>query len=100
MVVAPLEPELKALEAQPAPAPATHVPTLFWSLDGVLRYVPMAALFDGTHYMVERFNNVLFTPESYGHMMAPVAADAGAPRLRVLAMGLSKSYGGLPALPG
>jgi CHAT domain-containing protein len=96
MVVAPLEPELKTLEVQPASALAAPVPTLLWSLDGVLRYVPMAALYDGTHYMVERFNNVLFTPESYGHMTAPVDANA----LRVLAMGLSKSYGSLPPLPG
>ena len=63
-----------------------------------MRYLPMAALYDGQHYMVERFNNVLFTPESYGHMAA--AVDSNAPPLRVLAMGLSKSYGGLPALPG
>jgi len=99
MVVAPLEPELKALASQPAQS-ATHatVPTLLWSLDGVLRYLPMAALYDGTRYMAERFNNVLFTPESYGHMAAPAAANAA--HLRVLAMGLSKSYGGLPALPG
>jgi CHAT domain-containing protein len=96
MVVAPLEPQLKALEAQPATS-QHRAPTLLWSLDGVLRYVPMAALYDGTHYMAERFNNVLFTPESYGHM-GPVAGMGGP--LRVLAMGLSKSYGGLPALPG
>jgi len=98
MVVAPLEAELKPLESQAAAANAAPVPTLLWSLDGVLRYVPMAALYDGAHYMVERFNNVLFTPESYGHMAPPAGAQAAA--LRVLAMGLSKSYGGLPALPG
>jgi CHAT domain-containing protein len=96
MVVAPLEAELKALESQPAPSHAPPVPTLLWSLDGVMRYVPMAALYDGTHFMAERFNNVLFTPESYGHMGAPGNTAA----LRVLAMGLSKSYGGLPPLPG
>jgi CHAT domain-containing protein len=89
MVVAPLAPQLAAVEGQ------DRVPTLLWSLDGVLRYLPMAALYDGKHYMAERFNNVLFTPESYGHMTA-----ASSPGLRVLAMGLTKSYGGLPALPG
>jgi CHAT domain-containing protein/Tfp pilus assembly protein PilF len=90
MVVAPLAPQLAAVEGG-----QDRVPTLLWSLDGVLRYVPMAALYDGKHYMAERFNNVLFTPESYGHMTA-----TSSPGLRVLAMGLSKSYGGLPALPG
>ena len=96
MVVAPLAGELGALEQ------GTHekgrVPTLLWSLDGVMRYVPMAALYDGHHYLAERFNNVLFTPESYGHMTP--TADVGKTGLRVLALGLSKSYGGLPALPG
>ena len=95
IVVAPLEAELTALEH--APLDKSRVPTLLWSLDGAMRYLPMAALYDGHRYLVERFNNVLFTPASYGHMTAP---DANKSALRVLAMGLSKSYGGLPALPG
>ncbi|HEV3218529.1 MAG TPA: tetratricopeptide repeat protein [Candidatus Acidoferrales bacterium] len=98
IVVAPLADELKALEQTPAPAAQNRAPTLLWSLDGVLRYLPMAALYDGQHFMVERFNNVLFTPEGYGHMTA--ASNSNGTALRVLAMGLSKSYGGLPALPG
>jgi CHAT domain-containing protein len=98
MVVAPLEPEFKALESQTPPPSAAPVPTLLWSLDDVLRYVPVAALYDGTHYMAERFNNVLFTPDSYGHMTA--LSDTNTAGQHVLAMGLSKSYGGLPALPG
>ena len=63
-----------------------------------MRYLPMAALYDGHHYMLERFNNVLFTPESYGHMTDSPLTNGTSPS--VLAMGLSKSYGGLPALPG
>jgi CHAT domain-containing protein len=47
---------------------------------------------------MERFKNVLFTPESYGHMTDAPIADGAQPS--ALAMGLSKSYGGLPALPG
>ncbi len=96
MVVAPVEEDLKALEAQPAAQ--GHVPTLLWSLDDALRYLPMGALYDGHRYMVERFNNVLFTPESYGHMTDSPLLDGTKPS--VLAMGLSKSYGGLPPLPG
>ena len=95
IVIAPLEAELAALERNPLDK--GRVPTLLWSLDGAMRYLPMAALFDGHRYLAERFNNVLFTPESYGHMTAP---DVNRTHLRVLAMGLSKSYGGLPALPG
>ncbi|MFZ2024126.1 MAG: CHAT domain-containing protein [Terracidiphilus sp.] len=94
MIVAPLEADLKALET--SPGAANTAPTLLWSLDDALRYLPMAALYDGRHYLLERFNNVLFTPESYGHLTDVPLASAPS----VLAMGLSISYGGLPALPG
>ena len=96
MIVAPIESELKTI-ASPNGAQGS-VPTLLWSLDDALRYVPMGALYDGNHYMVERFHNVLFTPESYGHMTDSPLGNGDAPS--ALAMGLSKSYGGLPALPG
>jgi CHAT domain-containing protein len=96
MVVAPVEDDLKPLET-PA-AKDGSVPTLLWSLDDALRYLPMPALYDGHRYMVERFKNVLFTPESYGHMTDSPLTNGTRPS--VLAMGLSKSYGGLPALPG
>jgi CHAT domain-containing protein len=96
MVVAPIADELSALERPPAQG--GHVPVLLWSLDGAMRYLPMSALYDGHRYLVERFSNVLFTPESYGHMTS--SSNPGASGLRVLAMGLSKSYGGMPALPG
>lgn len=95
IVVAPMSGELNALEKRSS---ADRVaPTLLWSLDGVLRYLPMAALFDGKRFMLERFNNVLFTPESYGHMTA--APREGDAQLHALAAGLSKSFAGLPALP-
>jgi CHAT domain-containing protein len=96
MVVVPLEDELKTLNMHSAGE--EQAPTLLWSLDDALRYLPMAALYDGHRYMLERFNNVLFTPESYGHMTDSPLLDASKPR--VLAMGLSRSYGGLPPLPG
>jgi len=35
--------------------------TLMWSLDDVLRYIPMAALHDGKTYLVERYRNEVFT---------------------------------------
>jgi CHAT domain-containing protein/Tfp pilus assembly protein PilF len=100
MVVAPIESQLKPLESTPSSKGGAkgNAPTLLWSLDDALRYVPMGALYDGTHYMVERFHNVLFTPESYGHMTDSPLQTATPPT--ALAMGLSKSYNGLPALPG
>jgi CHAT domain-containing protein len=96
MVIAPFAGELSALEQ--SPAQNGRAPVLLWSLDGVMRYLPMAALYDGHRYLVERFTNVLFTPESYGHLEAPTAATSAG--MHVLAMGLSRSYGGLPPLPG
>jgi CHAT domain-containing protein len=42
--------------------------TLMWSLDGVLRYVPMATLHNGTQYMVERYDNEVFTPTSISRL--------------------------------
>ena len=96
MIAAPLEDELKALEV--APGAQGGVPTLLWSLDDALRYVPMGALYDGNHYLVERFHNVLFTPESYNHIADAPIRNGNPPR--ALAMGLSKSYAGLPELPG
>ena len=96
MVVTPIEGELKPLESPPGSQGS--VPTILWSLDDALRYVPIAALYDGNRYMIERFHNVLFTPESYGHMTDSPIAGGKAPR--ALAMGLSRSYAGMPALPG
>ena len=96
VVISPIEPELKSVAA--APDPQGGVPTLLWSLDDALRYVPMGALYDGSHYMVERFHNVLFTPESYGHITDSPLPNGDPPK--ALAMGLSRSYGGMPALPG
>ena len=96
IIVAPLEYELKTIDA--ANGAQDNVPTLLWSLDDALRYVPMGALYDGNHYLVERFHNVLFTPESYGHI-ADAPTPGGDPP-KALVMGLSKSYDGMPALPG
>jgi CHAT domain-containing protein len=42
--------------------------TLMWSLDGVLRYVPIAALYDGKQYMVQRYDNEVFTPTSISRL--------------------------------
>jgi CHAT domain-containing protein len=49
--------------------------TLMWSLDGVLRYLPVAALQDEQQkYLVETYRNVVFTPASRDRLKDPVAA--------------------------
>jgi len=75
--------------------------TLLWSLDDVLRYVPMAALYDGKQYLVERYQNVELTADRGRLLEEPhMAAATG------LAMGISKVYdpadrlGPLDSVPG
>jgi len=69
--------------------------TLMWSLDDVLRYLPVAALHDGSHYLVENFRNVEFTPASLARLedRPAVATWKG------LGLGVSKAYEGFPPLP-
>src|SRR6185436_17180882 len=54
ILVAPIAKDLEKAKTQ----------TLMWSLDGVLRYLPVSALHDGRQYVVERYRNVVFTPAS------------------------------------
>jgi CHAT domain-containing protein/tetratricopeptide (TPR) repeat protein len=70
--------------------------TLVWSLDGVLRYVPMAALYDGKQYVLEKYNTVSITPVSIAHLEDKPDVS----NLSVAAMGISRKFeDGLPALP-
>ena len=54
-------------------AAKTH--TVMWSLDGTLRYLPMAALHDGKGYLVERYSQVLITPASLPRLLKPPQAN-------------------------
>jgi CHAT domain-containing protein len=85
LLVAPIVADLRAVQAR----------TLLWSLDGVLRYLPLAALYDGEHYLVESYALVIFTPASQ-----PRWKDAPQPRWRALGLGVSKEHAPFPALPG
>ncbi|MBS1810752.1 MAG: tetratricopeptide repeat protein [Acidobacteria bacterium] len=86
ILVAPLAKDLKAAKAE----------TLMWSLDGVLRYVPMAALHDGEKYLVERWRNVVFTPASQTRLKDDVSRN-----WKALGLGVTRSFGErIPALPG
>jgi CHAT domain-containing protein/tetratricopeptide (TPR) repeat protein len=86
-LIAPVKPDLDQAGAQ----------TLIWSLDGVLRYVPIAALYDGKQYVLEKYNTVTITPASLGSLNEKPDVRA----MSTLAMGISQKYEeGLPALPG
>jgi CHAT domain-containing protein len=60
--------------------------TLMWSLDGVLRYLPVAALHDGQQYLVENYRNVVFTPASRDRLK-----DSVAEHWQALGLGVSQS---------
>jgi CHAT domain-containing protein/tetratricopeptide (TPR) repeat protein len=84
ILIAPIEKDLRGAKAT----------TLVWSLDDVLRYVPLSALYDGKRYMVERFRNVVITIAS----VLKVTNQGRVNRWNGLAMGVSKDYDGLGAL--
>jgi CHAT domain-containing protein/tetratricopeptide (TPR) repeat protein len=72
--------------------------TLMWSLDGPLRYIPIAALHDGKQYLVERYSNSVFTSASKSRLKElPSGIWKG------VGFGVSKAHGEFPplaAVPG
>jgi len=88
LLVEPLGKDLKGAEAR----------TLLWSLDGTLRYLPIAALWDGERkqYLGEQYDNVVITTASLENMhVAPQPVS----QWRALGLGVSKQWGNLQALP-
>ena len=84
ILIAPIEKDLQGTQAK----------TLVWSLDDVLRYVPLAALYDGKQYLVERYRNVVLTTASVGNLKDQPQVG----NWRGAAMGVSKDYDGLGML--
>jgi CHAT domain-containing protein/Tfp pilus assembly protein PilF len=85
LILGPVEKDLAGAKAE----------TILWSLDGAMRYLPVAALYDGEHYLIERFRNVVFTPASNANLK-----DVPAVQWRALGLGVSKAHKGFAALPG
>ena len=50
--------------------------TIMWNLDGNLRYLPMAVLWDGKQFLAERFNHVYFTRNDTERMIRDVTANS------------------------
>lgn len=80
---------------QPAEAALaeTKTPTLVFVLDGWLRNIPMAALYDGKQYLVEKYN-IALTPSL--QLIEPKTSQK---ELKVIAAGLSEASSGFSALP-
>ncbi len=65
LVFAPIAAKLKESRVEPD--------VLMWSLDGSLRYVPVAALHDGKKYLAECYRNVVFTRAEAKRMRSPAS---------------------------
>ena len=86
ILVKPIETELAGSEAD----------TILWSLDGALRYISPAALWDQQKgYLVERFASTVLTLSSLDALMPPVTKK---PDWKVLGVGVSKPSEGFRAL--
>ena len=84
IVVGPMAEDLRQAKAQ----------TLMWSLDGVLRYLPLAALYDGKQYLIERYRVSVMTLASNTRLKdRPDVEWKGA------GFGVTKAFEGLPPLP-
>ena len=65
IIVKPIEKQLDGANAK----------TLLWSLDGTLRYLPLAALWDGKQYLGEKYQSVLITLASRTRLSEAPKAD-------------------------
>jgi CHAT domain-containing protein/predicted negative regulator of RcsB-dependent stress response len=84
-IIQPIEPELANRQ----------IKNLVFVLDGSLRSLPMGALHDGKHYLVEKYN-IALTPGL--QLLNPQPLERT--RLRVIAAGLSEGQKGFLELPG
>lgn len=84
VLIAPILDVLEALKAD----------ILMVYLDGVLRYLPIAALRGGERYLVEDYAVVVYTSAAASNLAATRRKDA-----RVAALGVSQAYGDFPPLP-
>jgi len=85
LLITPILPDLKGAHAQ----------TIVWELDGALRYIPMSALYDGSHYLAESYRNVLFGASNQSGLVAPSIGH----NWSGLGFGASQRRGELQALP-
>jgi CHAT domain-containing protein/tetratricopeptide (TPR) repeat protein len=69
-------------------------------LDGLLRYVPFAALSDGHGYLIERYEFVYRFGDGVDRATASETTSAVMSSPQLVAFGVTRALGGLPALPG
>ncbi len=84
LILAPIAEDLRQANAK----------TLMFSLDGVLRYLPIAALHNGKRYLIEDYEVVLYTEAAKSKL------TAAPPKVWSMAgLGLTRAVEGFAALP-
>jgi CHAT domain-containing protein/tetratricopeptide (TPR) repeat protein len=78
LLVKPLESLLKDSKAK----------RIMWSLDGQLRYIPMAALYDGNQFLIEKYDMSTFTPAGGSALLERDPK----PNWSALVLGVSKAH--------
>ncbi|MDF5721672.1 MAG: CHAT domain-containing protein [Rhizonema sp. PD37] len=86
-LIKPIEGELKG----------SSIKNLVFSLDRVIRYVPMSALYDGKQYLMEKYT--VYIAPSANLTDTKEKLPAGTQNSQVLAMGLSEPHSPFGALP-
>jgi CHAT domain-containing protein/tetratricopeptide (TPR) repeat protein len=84
LLVAPVADDLKQAEAQ----------TLMLSLDGALRYLPMAALYDGERFLAQRYQLAIYTSAA-----TLTLKDQPQAKWKFAAFGLTQKVENFSALP-
>jgi CHAT domain-containing protein len=84
ILIAPMADDLRQAKAQ----------TLMWSLDGALRYVPLAALYDGKQYLIEQYRVSVMTLASNTRLK-----DAPDAEWKAAGFGVTKGFEDASALP-
>ena len=85
LLISPIEKELKEVKAL----------TLMLSLDGTLRYIPFAALYDGKEYLITKYRTVIYAEVAKDKLALPAK-----PKWKVGALGVSDRVSDVfPALP-
>ncbi len=84
LLIVPIEEELNAARAR----------TLMISLDGALRYIPVAALHDGKRYLAERYDMSLYTEVTKGNLDSRPAKDVS-----IAGLGLTRQIEAFDPLP-
>lgn len=83
LLLAPIAKDLAAARAK----------TILWSLDGSLRHLPVAALWDGKRWAIERWSHSVFTPASHARLKDQPG------EWKVLGLGVTRGHPPFSPLP-